>query len=112
MSTPEFTPPPPTDATGNADDAVERIWRKLRTSVEITARDATSNQDDREEFIQAAHILLWTLEPSRVDLANPRDLRALRSFLNKHVKGLAAEKKRSREVRIEELPAEARRAFR
>lgn len=96
-----FTPPPDTNATGDAMQAYARVWRYVQYAVERYARSLTEDRDEREDLIQEARVELWRIDPSRCDLQNRNDVDYLRRMLRNCMRDLA----KKRVVRAESVPA-------
>lgn len=84
-----FTPPPSTNATGDAMQAFARVWRHVQSAVERYARDLTDDRDEREDLIQEARVELWRIDASRCDLRSAKDLQYLRRALKNRMRRAA-----------------------
>lgn len=95
LTTDAFTPPPDTDATGDAMQAFARVWRYVQSAVERHARELTEDRDEREDLIQEARVELWRIDASRCDLQSAEDLQYLRRALRNRMRraaGLSAKR--------------------
>ncbi|MDB4914700.1 MAG: hypothetical protein JWM95_2344 [Gemmatimonadetes bacterium] len=84
-----FTPPPAGGETGNAANAVEKIWPYVQAAVELTARTLTRDYDQREDLIAEAWKVLWSKDASRCNVQDQEDLRNLRKILINRMRNYA-----------------------
>ncbi|MES2177974.1 MAG: hypothetical protein V4550_08930 [Gemmatimonadota bacterium] len=87
-----FTPPPEGGATGDVHNAYIRVWRHVKTSVEIYARQLTTDRDVRDDLIQEASQRLWMEEASRCDIRSREDLLYFKATLTDHMRKKAKSK--------------------
>lgn len=78
----EVNPPMPAPVlNGDASLAVERTWPLFESSLRERARRMTRCVDDQNDLVQEALIELWSADPTRYDLEDPREVAYLRRIL-------------------------------
>lgn len=99
----ELTPPPDTDATGDAIHAYDKVWQYVMADVEYCARDKARDRTERLDLIEDARVALMYMDPTCCDIRSLDDLQLLRRMLRNYITREVGNRRRKEKTQPEML---------